>query len=190
MATVGQIKSALLRPSLTSKFKVSIATPSVLSGFFNATSIDEFHMSCSEASLPGSSLNTQEITGDRHGVTERNAYRRMYDDRLDLTFYVEGERYTQIRYFEKWMNFIVGDNERNDRRYSNYDYKVKYPIEYKTYMGVTKFEKDEGRQLHYSFYDAYPIAINSMPLSYSSTDVLKCTVSMTYLRYVLEDEGF
>ena len=57
-------------------------------------------------------------------------------------------------------------------------------------MGVTKFEKDEGRPLHYSFYDAYPIAINSMPLSYSSTDVLKCTVSMTYLRYVIEDEGF
>tara|TARA_B100002019_G_scaffold259701_1_gene245283 strand:- start:1030 stop:1602 length:573 start_codon:yes stop_codon:yes gene_type:complete len=190
MATVGQIKSALLRPSLTSKFKVSIATPSVLSEFFNTTSIDEFHMSCSEASLPGSSLNTQEITGDRHGVTERNAYRRMYDDRLDLTFYVEGEKYSQIRYFEKWMNFIVGDNERNDRRFSNYDYKVKYPSEYKTYMGVTKFEKDEGRPLHYSFYDAYPIAINSMPLSYSSTDVLKCTVSMTYLRYVIEDEGF
>ena len=55
-----------------------------MSSSFNNISYDEFLMSCSEASLPGASLNTQEITDDRHGVTERNAYRRMYDDRIDL----------------------------------------------------------------------------------------------------------
>ena len=32
-------------------------------------------------------------------------------------------------------------------------------------MQVTKFEKDDGRQLTYNFIDAYLIAINSMPLS-------------------------
>ena len=186
--SIGQIKSALLRPSLTSKFSVSIKTPEALG---NSLTSDEFNMSCSEASLPGSSLNTQEITGDRHGVTERNAYRRMYDDRLDLTFYVEGEKYSQIRYFEKWINFIVGDDTRNERTSSRYDYKVKYPEEYKTQMYVTKFEKDDGLSLTYTFIDSYPIAINSMPLSYGSTDVLKCTVSMTYLRYIVEDHrGF
>ena len=114
----------------------------------------------------------------------------MYDDRLDLTFYVEGEKYSQIRYFEKWINFIVGDDTRNDRITKVYDYKVKYPEEYKTQMYVTKFEKDDGLSLKYSFIDTYPIAINSMPLSYGSTDVLKCTVSMTYLRYIVEDEVF
>ena len=189
--SVGQIKSALLRPSLTSKFSVSITSPSVLSGFFNNTTVDNFYMSCSEASLPGSSLNTQEITGDRHGVTERNAYRRMYDDRIDLTFYVDGEKYSQIRYFEQWINFIVGDDERDVRASGQYDYRVKYPDDYKTQMKVTKFEKDHGLNLTYAFIDTYPIAINSMPLSYSSTDLLKCTVSMTYLRYLVEDhQGF
>lgn len=187
--SIGQIKSALLRPSLTSKFSIRINTRLlVLNDFFGTkTATDEFHMSCSEASLPGSSLNTQEITGDRHGVTERNAYRRMYDDRLDLTFYVEGENYSQIRFFEKWMNFIVGDDTRDARISSRYDYKVKYPEEYKTEMQVIKFEKDDGLSLTYSFIDTYPIAINSMPLSYGSTDLLKCTVSMTYLRYIVED---
>ena len=183
--SVAKIKSALLRPSLTSKFSISITSPSVLSNFFS--DVDEFHMSCSEASLPGVSLNTQEITGDRHGVTERNAYRRMYDDRLDLTFYVEGEKYSQIRYFEKWINFIVGDDTRDVRTGRDYHYKVQYPNDYKTIMQVTKFEKDDGNSLTYTFRDAYPIAINSMPLSYGSTDLLKCTVSMTYLRYIVED---
>ena len=130
--TVDQIKSALLRPSLTSKFSVQVQSPSTELNFFNTVSTGDFLMSCSEASLPGSSLNTQEITGDRHGVTERNAYRRMYDDRIDLTFYVEGEKYTQIKYFENWINFIVGDDVRDDRSSSRYDYRVKYPKEYKT----------------------------------------------------------
>jgi len=185
--SVAKIKSALLRPSLTSKFYVSITSPNVLNGFFNITTIDDFHMSCSEASLPGSSLNTQEITGDRHGVTERNAYRRMYDDRLDLTFYVEGEKYSQIRYFERWINFIVGNDLAKTRALKNYDYKVAYPDDYKTEMTVSKFEKDDGFKLNYKFIGVYPIAINSMPLSYASTDVLKCTVSMTYLRYIIGD---
>ena len=58
-------------------------------------------------------------------------------------------------------------------------------------MQVTKFEKDYGLNLKYTFKDAYPIAINSMPLSYGSTDLLKCTVSMTYLRYIVEEpQGF
>ena len=189
--SIEQIKSALLRPSLTSKFSVSINSPTILNNFFNGVSSDEFHMSCSEASLPGVSLNTQEITGDRHGVTERNAYRRMYDDRIDLTFYVEGEKYTQIRYFENWINFIVGGDDLDVRKSSRYDYKVQYPQDYKTRMFITKFEKDHGLNLTYTFIDAYPIAINSMPLSYSSTDLLKCTVSMTYLRYLVEDNiGF
>ena len=189
--SIGEIKSALLRPSLTSKFSVSISNPSVLDNFFNGVSKEEFHMSCSEASLPGVSLTTQEITGDRHGVTERNAYRRMYDDRLDLTFYVEGEKYSQIRYFEKWINFIVGDDTRNVRTGRGYHYKVQYPNDYKTIMHVTKFEKDYGLNLKYTFKDAYPIAINSMPLSYGSTDLLKCTVSMTYLRYIVDEhQGF
>ena len=185
--TVDQIKSALLRPSLTSKFSVQVQSPSTELNFFNTVTTGDFFMSCSEASLPGSSLNTQEITGDRHGVTERNAYRRMYDDRMDLTFYVEGEKYTQIKYFENWINFIVGDDVRDDRSSSRYDYRVKYPKEYKTTMFITKFEKDHGLNLTYTFIDAYPIAINSMPLSYGSSDLLKCTVSMTYLRYIVED---
>lgn len=189
--SIEQIKSALLRPSLTSKFSVRINSPTILSNFFNGVSDDEFHMSCSEASLPGSSLNTQEITGDHHGVTERNAYRRMYDDRIDLTFYVEGEKYTQIRYFEKWINFIVGDDTRDARTSRGYDYKVQFPQDYKSIMFITKFEKDHGLNLTYTFIDAFPIAINSMPLSYGSTDLLKCTVSMSYLRYIVEDSiGF
>tara|TARA_B100001778_G_C18160915_1_gene438081 strand:+ start:12 stop:539 length:528 start_codon:yes stop_codon:yes gene_type:complete len=40
------------------------------------------------------------------------------------------------------------------------------------------------KQLTYEFIRSYPTAINSMPLSYGSVDVLKCTVTYSYIRYV------
>jgi hypothetical protein len=37
----------------------------------------------------------------------------------------------------------------------------------------------------YQFINAYPISINSMPVSYDASQLLKCTVSFTYSRYVI-----
>ena len=70
-------------------------------------------------------------------------------------------------------------------------------MDYKTdNLYITKFEKDYNspqklgeelvpRTLTYQFINAFPISINSMPVSYEGSDVLKCTVSFTYSRYVI-----
>jgi len=41
--------------------------------------------------------------------------------------------------------------------------------------------------LNYEFIGAYPISISSMPVSYEASSLLKCTVSMSYLRYVMTE---
>ena len=41
-----------------------------------------------------------------------------------------------------------------------------------------------GSKLYYSFYNSFPTSIASMPVSYESSSLLKCTVSFTYDRYV------
>ena len=41
------------------------------------------------ASLPGSNLATIDVNNDRTGVTEKHVHRRVFDDRIDLTFYVD-----------------------------------------------------------------------------------------------------
>ena len=68
-------------------------------------------MSCCEASLPGSQLATLENNNDRTGVTEKHAYRRQFDDRIDLTFYVDAENYTAIRFFEGWISYIMNEDQ-------------------------------------------------------------------------------
>ena len=76
---------------------------------------------------------------------------------------------------------------------------MSYPNDYRSEMYITKFEKDvsnpgsrtiannaEPLQLQYTLVGAYPESITSMPVSYGSSDLLRCTVTMSYMRYIRE----
>ena len=208
--SMSAIKSKLLQPALTSHYICGFTPPSSKSGekispfedFMSKRSAAGFggavytnnqeliELSCSEASLPGSSLATNEINNDYTGVTERHAYRRLYDDRADFTFYVD-KNYYIIDYFENWIAFISGEDDLGGQVNREFNYRVKFPNDYKTdNLYITKFERDHtrsdrGKSLTYRFINAYPISINSIPVSYDSSQLLKCTVSFTYSRYVI-----
>jgi hypothetical protein len=201
--SVGKIKAKLLRPALTSHFIVQIPQPkgAFPSGYLSDNGISNFdqeqlNLLCSEATLPGSSLATHENNSDFPGVNQKFAYRRLYDDRIDFTFYVNADNYLPIVYFESWIKFIVGESKSADAKSgklsidkSEYFYRVKYPDDYIAQSGlkVTKFERDHtGTKLTYNFVSAYPIAITSMPVSYDASSLLKCTVSFSYIRYYIE----
>jgi len=187
--SLSDIKSKLLRPALTSHFEVEIPIPPILGNILGPQQ-DRLNLMCSEASLPGSQLTTLELNNDRTGVTEKHAYRRMYDDRIDLTFYVDAESYLPIRFFEMWMRSIVNeDNAEETPEAKNYFYRVKYPDEYISDQGliVRKFERDYRSQLTYEFVRSFPLSISSMPVSYDSSSLLKCTVSMSYIRYIIKE---
>ena len=103
--TVSDIKSKFLRPSLTSYFEVEVGIPGtipILSKWSGDVG-DRINLLCSEAVLPGSNLATFETNNDHTGVTERFAHRRIFDDRIDLTFNVDGGRYSPIKFFEEWI---------------------------------------------------------------------------------------
>lgn len=199
---ISDIKSTLLRPALTSHFVCNFTLPQGGSGFFTPRGIDvssfkmddRLSLACSEASLPGSSLATIDIDNDHHGVSEKHAYRRLYDDRADFTFYVSSEDYYVIKFFEAWIGYAVNEQygNQNNANSKNYNYRVNYPKDYySNALSITKFERDFGKsgssKLTYNFVNAYPISITSMPVSYDTSSLLKCTVSYTYQRYWIED---
>ena len=78
------------------------------------------------------------------------------------------------------------DNDLVDKAY---DYRMRYPDDYIKDQGliVRKFEKDHQNILEYEFVNAFPLAINSMPVSYDTSSLLKCTVSMSYIRYFVRN---
>jgi hypothetical protein len=209
--SISDIKSKLLRPSLTSHYFVEIQPKNTrfIDSRINASNptkrFDRLSLACSEASLPGSSLATIDIDNDFPGVSEKHAYRRLYDDRADFTFYVDAEEYYVIRFFESWIGYCV-DEQYDDIEKSNYSYRVNYPDLYKTdELSITKFERDYNNyspaasknkinttsnvSLKYKFIGAYPISISSMPVSYDTSQLLKCTVSFFYQRYRIDGRG-
>lgn len=195
-----ELKSKIMRPALTSHYAVYFNRAELLSetkdgkrgiiNFFKNREADIdaelLTLSCSEASLPGSSLATHEINNDFTGVTERHAYRRQYDDRIDFTFYVDHD-HKIIKFFETWMSWIVGEDQFVEQAKYNYSYRVKFPEDYRVDLHVQKFEKDYTNYSEYTFIGAYPISISSMPISYDSSQLLKCTVSFSYIRYFMSN---
>ena len=200
IARVSDIKANLLRPATTSHFEVEIPIIPDLGHWRGVGKQDKINLMCSDASLPGSNLATFDINNDRTGVTEKHVHRRVFDDRIDLTFYVDAGLYQPIKFFEEWIAYITDgrftQNSRQRRRASekdlmdkSYDYRMRYPDQYIAGQGlsVIKFEKDHLNPLTYEFVRSFPLAISSMPVSYDGSSLLKCTVSMSYIRYVIRD---
>jgi hypothetical protein len=215
--SMSRIKSRLLQPALTSNYSVIIAPPGKAS--FPRQSGDKglalsfiekqlgkpvdnelLELSCSEASLPGSSFATIDINNDYMGITQKHAYRRLYDDRADFTFYVtQDSNYYQIRFFEAWMRYIANEQytqgvSANDKLSSASISRVQYPEFYKSIIQIVKYERDYGTGrasqspiLIYDFVDAFPVSLNSIPVSYESSSLLKVTVSFSYTRYAVDD---
>lgn len=189
--SISDIKSNLLSPALSSHFEVEIGLPNAefVQRIIGANQ-DKLNLMCSEATLPGSQLATLDIKNDFTGVSEKHAYRRMFDDRIDLTFYVDAQNYLPIRFFEAWIRFITDEDNEIKEGGKNpldptYFYRMRYSNEYtSTGLKVIKFERDYSSSLQYEFVKSYPLSISSMPVSYDSSSLLKCTVSMTYIRYV------
>ena len=203
---IADIKHQLLSPATTSHFICKFQPPEAVNNWqkqkepqfagaqYNGINADLIEISCSEASLPGSTLATHDVNNDFHGVSQKMAYRRLYDDRADFTFYVD-TKYTTIRFFEGWMTYIVNEQQAGGFTQDNYYYRMNYPDDYKTpSLIITKFEKNTGTKdasspLEYVFLEAFPIALNSMPVSYEQSQLLKCTVSFSFSRYYARVKG-
>ena len=218
--SIADLKNTILSPSLTSLYKVDIPLPTEVAKFMkehrftNSGSVprtigpdgsdvtpgkikidpESIGILCSAASLPGSSLMTHEIMNDRTGVSEFHAHRRQFDNKMELEFYVDSDLYGPITYFEFWMNYIS--------QHTGMAYRMQFPKNYTTdEFRVYKFEKDIGinlsenedvhtTRLMYRFYNAFPLSINSMPVSYNTSSLLKCVVTMSYSRYTLEEVNY
>ena len=194
--TVADLKTNILNPALTSTYECTFAFPALVKDWTNSQSgigngidaIKETNISiaCREASLPGSSLATHEMLNDFTGVRERHAYRKQYEDTASFKFYVD-KNYDSIYLFENWINFIVNQDASDTLlRQTNYTYRVNFPNEYKSEIYIRKFERDyAGRNLEYTFLNAYPLSIDSMPVTYDESQILLCTVNFSFSRYLI-----
>ena len=203
-----ELKSRITNLAQTSVYQIKIQPPPGVFQFLKEFGREfdyiregeDLEILCESAVLPGSAAATHDVTNDYAGVSEKMVYRRMYDGNMDLTFLVDHD-YNVIEFFDGWIDYTTGVGRNGSRnmyksRYANY--RMSYPNDYRSEMYLTKFEKDvaypgssssanaEPKQLQYTLVGAFPESITSMPVSYGASDLLRCTVSMSYIRYVRE----
>ena len=140
---------------------------------------------CNSAELPATTMATSQIEGNRMGIVEKFAHSRVYTD-SSFTFYVDSD-YRVLEFFELWQEFIASGSDESDgadKSHLAYYHRMQYPQEYKVdTIKIQKFNKDHFRSVQYTFLNAFPVAVSSMPVSYDGNSVLECQVTFSYDRY-------
>ena len=162
---------------------------------------ERINLSCIDAKLPGSSFATHDVKSDFMGVSEKMAYRRMYDEQMAVSMIVDPE-YKTLHFFEGWMDYISGKeiSERGDNNdYKNFrnGFRMNYPdgdggYRQKNVIELFKFEKNvsERQSIKYTMIEGFPISMDAMEISYGPTDLLRLTVNFSFVRYVTEPYTF
>lgn len=133
---------------------------------------------CDEVSLPGVQSSTGSVV--RHPGSNPIYYptNPIYND-LQLSFMCDAEM--------KALEFLVKWREKIYKRVGN-SYQVNYPEDYQCTMIIEKNERDSSSELgsatkppaKYELYGAWPYSIDSIPLSYGSSQLVKVTANFYY----------
>jgi len=82
------------------------------------------------------------------------------------------------------MEFISGGSNADPYR-DGYHFRMQYPETYKcNTTKIIKFDRDYNREIEYNFFGLFPLSLNSTPVSYNGSDVLRISATFNYERYI------
>ena len=143
---------------------------------------------CEEASLPGMMANTGQTTGVYMGEGQVNyAHTKSFTD-ITLGWTCDANL-LPLKFLNTWMKFIFdSDSTTIGNLKTN---RVRYPEEYQCKMEIVKAERGPNNTLErvggiYTLHDIYPYSIQSTPVSYGSSTLLKVSASFYYRRWSFE----
>lgn len=165
-------------------------------------------MLCDEAQLPNVQAATGTINGKHLGENQINfPYAKFYSD-LSLTWMCDANM-TPLKFVTAWHGYIFNGGDPDDListtdsglsairslaaqpRPINRAVRLKYPIEYLApRMTIIKTEKNGGApngraSIAYVLENAYPYSVDSVPLSYGTSQVTKVTANFYYQKHTV-----
>lgn len=164
---IGRFRNGLSR---TNRFKVLITAPP-----FNGAAVEDFRilsLNCESAELPGRDLTTTDAR--IYGPSFKMPYMTNYND-VSFTFLC-GQSLMEKRIFDDWIAYI------NPTDTFNFQYRDSYV----TTVSIHQLTDNEISTYSCKLLEAYPIQVNSMPVSWGDENFHRVTVTMTY-RYWLSD---
>lgn len=140
---------------------------------------------CHSAELPGEATAT--VSQKIYGVTEKFSVSTGYND-VALSFYTRGSDKEIVRFlFQKWIAYITGRGETATGIGSAKPttYNVKYKKDYASTIKITQYSITGEPLIEVTLIDAFPIAINQVPLSWSAQNQAQSlNVVFAYTEYV------
>ena len=161
---------------------------------------DLVHMLCDEAQLPNVQTATGQMSGRYLGEQAvQYPHSRMFTD-VGLGFLCDAEL-IPLKFFNWWYNWIFGE-EHVESRGKYYDSKsmnaepnnrvnrLKYQDDYVAELKIIKTEPDAGAAngrapITYILENAYPYAIDAVPLSYGTSQLTRVNVNFHYSRHTV-----
>lgn len=142
---------------------------------------------CEEASLPGILANSGQTTGVYMGEGQVNyAHTKSYQD-ISIGWICDANL-VPVKFLNAWMKAIYPDEGGNGANGKYSTNRVNYPDDYQCEIVIRKAERNSsstlGRQNGiYTLYNAWPYSIQSTPLAYGTSQLLKITASFYYRRW-------
>lgn len=171
----------------TNLFDVEITAPRVSAGNATASKLSLF---AEAAVLPGRTISTVDITRFGYGPQEKAPYSMQYND-VTLTFIGDG-RGEIYKFFYNWMQGIVrGDydvaNPAKTDTWGKKAYEVEFKSEYATNISIRQYNEQGDKIITNVLYDAFPISVPDVSLSWSDSSMMQFSVTFAYLQNVVTD---
>lgn len=158
---------------------------------------------CDEVTLPGVQASVGQMPGLYQGSPViQYPTGKIYTD-MQLSFLCDADM-APLKFLQDWFNFIfvsgnatsgdvkvIGDTDTSP----NFDAgiqtnRMKYPNEYQGNIEITKTERTKDTDggagsIKYNLIKAWPYAIDAIPLSYGSSQLVKVTANFYYRFYTV-----
>ena len=189
--------------SLTTGFDVVFELPGPLQGmeYYNGTNEEVVTMLCDEAQLPNVQTATGQMSGRYLGEQAvQYPHSRMFTD-VGLGFLCDADL-VPLKFFNRWYEFMFSEykspqngsdffSARNSfAKVNNRPNRLKYQDEYAATVKIIKTEPNamasNGRApITYILENAYPYAIDAVPLSYGTSQITRVNVNFHYSRHTV-----
>ena len=144
---------------------------------------EEIEYFCDEAQLPNINTSTGSVNGLYTGLGNIDYPHTKVFTELQLGFMLDADL-SVLKFMNAWYDSMFEETGTADNR----TVRVKYRSEYAGRVKITKSETGpesatQRKPITYILEQAYPYAIDSIPLQFGSTQVTKVTAQFKYQRH-------
>ena len=190
--------------SLTTGFDVLFELPDTLAAlnpYYKDGNEDIVRMLCDEAQLPNVQSATGQLSGRFLGeAAVQYPHSRLYTD-VGLGFLCDAQM-IPLKFFNYWYDWMFGDDrtlaanssisgaESAFPKLDNRVNRLKYQEDYAAKVKIIKTEPDgtasnNRAPVTYILENAYPYAIDAVPLSYGVSQITRVNVNFHYSRHTI-----